>query len=71
MVSADCDGVIKLWDIRMVKEIFMFDIIPNNQSAQITSVAIDKNENFIMAACSDSTVKMYIDYYLYANIMYA
>jgi len=54
IVSADCDGISKVWDVRMVKEICQFD-----SGLTSTNVAIfDKSCTYILAGSEDSTIKL-------------
>jgi len=55
IVSGDCDGINKVWDIRMVKEACQFDSGLTSSNCAI----FDKSSNFIVVANEDSTIKMF------------
>jgi len=55
IASADCDGITKAWDVRMVKEMYQFD----SGLASANHAIFDKSSSFIFVASEDATVKVY------------
>ena len=54
MASCDSDGIVKVWDIRVVKEICNVDA----GDAMAMSVSFDKNSKMVAVGCSDAEIKM-------------
>jgi len=54
-VSSDCDGITKLWDLRMIKEIGSFDSGLNSANCAI----YDRSGTFVYVASEDSTIKVF------------
>jgi WD40 repeat protein len=55
IVSGDCDGINKIWDIRMVKETCQFDSGLSSSNCAI----FDKSNKYIVVANEDSTIKIF------------
>ena len=55
IVSGDCDGINKVWDIRMVKEACQFDSGLSSSNCAI----FDKSNKYVIVANEDSTIKMF------------
>ena len=55
IVSADCDGITKIWDVRMVKEEMQFDSGLTSANCAI----FDKSSQSIYVASEDSTIKVF------------
>lgn len=55
IVSADCDGITKIWDVRMVKEVMQFDSGLTSANCAI----FDKSCSSIYVASEDSTIKIF------------
>jgi WD40 repeat protein len=54
IVSGDADGVVKIWDIRMVAELGTIDV----GQYPINKVAIDRSGTKVLAASDDGNVKV-------------
>ena len=54
IASGDSDGILKLWDIRMVQEMMQLD----TGDAIVHSVCFDKNSKLVACGCSDNQIKM-------------
>lgn len=54
-MSGDCDGITRIWDIRMVKEEMHFDSGLNSANKAI----FDKSGQFVYVASEDGTVKIF------------
>lgn len=52
--SCDSDGIMKVWDIRMVQEVLSIDTGENIAH----SVAFDKNAKVVAVGCSDGEIRM-------------
>ena len=55
IVSTDSDGMVRVWDVRMVKEICNFD----TGLASANNAIFDKSCTYVFAASEDSSVKVY------------
>lgn len=55
IVSCDSDGITKVWDIRMVKEVHSFDSGLNSANSAI----FDKSSTMVFVASDDSTIKVF------------
>jgi len=55
IVSGDCDGINKIWDIRMVKEYKQFDSGLSSSNCAI----FDRSNKYIIVANEDSTIKLF------------
>jgi len=55
ITSSDCDGITKVWDIRMVKEIYRFD----SGLASANCSIFDKANQYVFVASEDATIKGY------------
>ena len=55
IASGDCDGITKIWDVRMVKEMCTFD----SGLASINQAIFDKSNSYVFVASEDSTVKIF------------
>ena len=55
LVSGDCDGINKIWDLRMVKEWKHFDSGLCSSNCAI----FDKSSKYILVANEDNTIKMF------------
>jgi WD40 repeat protein len=55
VVSGDADGVVKLWDVRMVAE---RRAIPAAEAA-VNDVALDRSASLVAVACDDATVRVF------------
>jgi WD40 repeat protein len=55
IVSGDCDGINKVWDIRMVKESRQFDSGLSSSNCAI----FDKSNKFVLVANEDTTIKIF------------
>lgn len=55
LVSADCDGITKVWDIRMVKEEMQFDSGLNSANCAI----FDKAGANVYVASEDNSIKVF------------
>jgi len=55
IVSADCDGITKIWDVRMVKEEFQFDSGLTSANCAI----FDKSCSSVYVASEDGTIKVF------------
>ena len=55
IVSTDSDGMVRVWDVRMVKEINNFD----TGLASANNAILDKSCTYVFAASEDSSVKVY------------
>ena len=54
-MSADCDGISKVWDVRMVKEEMQFDSGLTSANCAI----FDKACQSVFVASEDSTIKVF------------
>ena len=54
-MSCDSDGITKVWDIRMVKEVHSFDSGLNSANSAI----FDKSSTMVFVASDDSTIKVF------------
>lgn len=54
LASCDSDGILKVWDIRTVQELFQLDL--GNMIAH--KLAFDKTGKFVCVGCSDGTIQM-------------
>lgn len=54
IASGDCDGITKIWDVRMVKELQSFD----SGLASINQAIFDKSGTYVCVASEDTTVKL-------------
>lgn len=54
IASCDSDGILKVWDIRMVQEICQVD----TGNAIALSAAFDKNTKIVAVGCSDAEIKI-------------
>jgi WD40 repeat protein len=54
-VSADCDGIVKTWDVRMVKQEAQFDTGLNSANCAI----FDRAQQSVYVASEDSTIKVF------------
>lgn len=52
--TCDSDGIVKLWDIRMVQELLSID----SGDAIAHSLCFDKNTKNIVVGCSDAFIKV-------------
>ena len=52
--TCDSDGIVKLWDIRMVQELFTVD----TGNAIAHCMAFDKSTKMLAVGCSDAEIKM-------------
>lgn len=55
IVSSDSDGMTRVWDIRMVKEVCAFDSGMNSANCAI----FDKSGQFVYVASEDTTIKVF------------
>ena len=55
IVSGDCDGINKVWDIRMVKESRQFDSGLSSSNCAI----FDKSNKFVLVANEDTSIKIF------------
>lgn len=55
IVSADSDGITRIWDVRMVKEVAKFDSGLNSANCAI----FDKSGTFVYVASDDATIKVF------------
>ena len=55
IVSADCDGISKVWDVRMVKEEMQFD----SGLTSANSAIFDKSCSFVYVASEDGSIKIF------------
>jgi WD40 repeat protein len=55
IVSGDCDGINKVWDVRMVKEVCQFDSGLSSSNCAI----FDKSNSYIIVANEDATIKLF------------
>lgn len=55
IVSGDCDGINKIWDIRMVKEIKQFDSGYSSSNCAV----FDRSSKYVMTANEDSTIRVF------------
>ena len=54
-MSCDSDGITKVWDIRMVKEVNNFDSGLNSANSCI----FDKSGTLVFVASEDNTIKVF------------
>ncbi len=54
IASADCDGITKVWDVRMVKELNQFD----SGLASANVAVFDKSSTYVLVGCEDATIKV-------------
>ena len=54
IISADADGIVKVWDIRMVQELGTIDLGHH----PINSIGLDRGEAKAMCASDDGTIKV-------------
>lgn len=54
IASSDSDGIVKVWDIRMVQELVTVDV----GDSIALSVSFDKNSKLVAVGCSDAEIKM-------------
>jgi WD40 repeat protein len=54
IASGDCDGITKVWDVRMVKEISQFD----GGLASVNQAIFDKSGTYVLVGSEDATVKV-------------
>ena len=54
IASCDSDGILKVWDIRMVQEMLQID----TGDAIALSVCFEKNSKHVAVGCSDAEIKM-------------
>lgn len=54
IASADCDGITRIWDVRMVKELVQFD----SGLGSANSAIFDKSCSYVLVASEDATVKV-------------
>ena len=52
--TCDSDGIVKVWDIRMVQELLTIDM----GDTIAHSLAFDKNTKTIYVGCSDAEIKV-------------
>lgn len=52
--TCDSDGIVKLWDIRMVQELLSID----TGDAICHSLSFDKNTKNVVVGCSDALIKI-------------
>jgi WD40 repeat protein len=57
IASADSDGVVKLWDVRMVTE--RLGIAVPGRGGPVNDVKFDRSGKTVLAACDDSTIKVF------------
>ena len=55
IASTDCDGITKIWDVRMVKELQQFD----SGLASANKALFDKSNTYVFVASEDATVKVF------------
>lgn len=55
VASCDADGVIKLWDVRMVAEMASIDVGPHSAN----KVSLDRSGKVLAVACDDAAVKCF------------
>jgi WD40 repeat protein len=55
IASCDSDGMVRIWDVRMVKEIMNFD----TGLASANNAVFDKSCSYVFVASEDSSVKVY------------
>jgi sperm-associated antigen 16 protein len=55
IVTSDCDGITKVWDIRMVKEEIQFD----SGLSSANSAIFDKSGSNVFVASEDHTIKVF------------
>ena len=55
IASCDSDGMVRIWDVRMVKEIMNFD----TGLASANNAIFDKRCTYAFVASEDSSVKVY------------
>jgi WD40 repeat protein len=55
IVSGDCDGINKIWDIRMVKEFVQFDSGLSSSNCAI----FDKSGKRVLVGNEDATIKIF------------
>ena len=55
IASADCDGITKVWDVRMVRELCQFD----SGLASANCARFDKSGQYVLVASEDTTVKVF------------
>jgi len=55
MVSGDADGVLKVWDLRMMVESASYDVGNN----ALNRLSIDRSGSCVAAACDDAGVKVF------------
>lgn len=60
-MSCDSDGVIKVWDIRMVKEQVQFDIGAGSGTSVVSanSVIFDKSGSYVFVAAEDKSIQVF------------
>ena len=54
VASVDADGIVKLWDIRQVQQVFTADI----GDTSINCVTFDKTGKYVIIGCSNGEVKL-------------
>ena len=54
-MSGDCDGITKVWDIRMVKELMQFDSGLTSANCAI----FDKTGQFVYVASEDAIIRVF------------
>jgi WD40 repeat protein len=54
-VSSDCDGITKLWDVRMGKESGSFDSGLNSANCAV----YDRSGTYVYVASEDTTIKVF------------
>jgi len=54
-VSGDADGIVRVWDIKMVREMMSFDC--GKHAAN--SVVYDNSSNFIVVGSDDGKIRLY------------
>ena len=57
IASCDADGIIKLWDVRMVKGRTQYDAGPHSAN----SVAIDKSGTQLIVGSDDGLIRLFND----------
>jgi len=55
IASGDCDGITKVWDVRMVKELCQFD----SGLASVHQAVFDKSCSYVLVGSEDATIKVF------------